>query len=409
MNAAKWNMRNVLLAITLILCLPFISPVAMAQDSDSPPETTAESSENIRFVLQPAADPGAGFIDDLEIAPGASAGVDVAVRNTGDVPVVLRLYMTNAWNGTNGGFSAGTIEEELAGPATWIEFPTQEISLNAGEQQDVTLTISVPTDALPGQYISALVAETADTIPIPGATVLDHRVRYAMSVGVLVPGDLTPNFELGEPTVEDNAIRIPISNGGNYLVRPEGDVRLVNESGDEVINSEIQLGSVYAGNSTSVAIALPEQLPSGDYTFDLSLTDPGSGISGQIESAEVFVPEPVDPTGLSISAHTLTPNAEPIVLLDVNATVVNGGNQIPAANVLLEVSRDGEVTESFSLATNQILFTGENQIASRYIPEDGTWESGTYTFAIIVSSVNPNDGQEIQLLNHPLEDEIVVP
>src|SRR5690606_22135871 len=132
--------------------------------------------------------------------------------------------------------------------------------------------------------------------------------------------------------------------------------------------------SVYAGLSTLVEVILPEQMAGGDYTISLSLTDDASGATASIDSAEVAVPDLGDTAGVSVESVAIEPNADEIVFANVDLTLNNGGQQIPASNVTLDVMRDGELVESVPLATNQILLSGENRITDRYIPEE-MWES----------------------------------
>ena len=84
------------------------------------------------------------------------------------------------------------------------------------------------------------------------------------------------------------------------------------------------------------------------------------------------------------------------------------GSRSRPADVTLEVMRDGELVEEYPLATNQVLLSGENQFTDRYIPAE-MWESGTYTFNLVVSAVDPNGGQETILLDQELDATIEVP
>jgi hypothetical protein len=122
----------------------------------------------------------------------------------------------------------------------------------------------------------------------------------------------------------------------------------------------------------------------------------------------VTIDELADPTGVSLSSATVEPNADEIAFANVDVTLNNGGQEIPASNVTLEVMHDGKAVESFPLATNQVLLTGENTFTARYIPAE-TWEPGTYTFTITVSAVDPTGGQETILLEDDLDATIVVP
>ena len=146
----------------------------------------------------------------------------------------------------------------------------------------------------------------------------------------------------------------------------------------------------------------------GDYILDMNLTDAESGATDTISGATVTVPEPVDPRGVNLISSSIVPNADPIAFANVDIIVDNGGQQIPATNATLEVMRDGELVEEYPLATNQVLLNGENQFTDRYIPAK-MWESGTYTFNLVVSAVDPNGGQETILLDEELDATIEVP
>lgn len=122
----------------------------------------------------------------------------------------------------------------------------------------------------------------------------------------------------------------------------------------------------------------------------------------------ITIQEPKDSAGVLLGAAAIQPNADEIVFANVDVTLNNGGQQIPASDVTLDVLRDGEQVDSFPLATNQVLLNGENTYTTRYIPA-GMWEPGTYTFRIVVSAVDPNGGQETILLTEDLDAEIVVP
>lgn len=168
------------------------------------------------------------------------------------------------------------------------------------------------------------------------------------------------------------------------------------------------MGSVYAGLSTRIAVVLPDQVPAGDYIVSVSLTDPESGASDEIVDAPVTLPEPRDPTGLYVDAAAITPNADPIAYANVDVTLNNGGQQLPATDVTMTVMRDGKEVEQFPLATNQVLPNGTSELTARYIPEKA-WDSGTYTFTITVTAVDPNGGTETVLTTYEVEDTIVVP
>ena len=401
--------RNLsLLLMTAAVVLASFTGATAAQDAG-----TAEASSSIpKFTIKPVGDHPEGYFADVPANPGDVITLEVAVTNIGTVPADLVTFNVNANSAVNGGFVTGTQTDEPTGSNAWVEYPLQEFVLQPGEQAVFPVVITVPTDALPGQYISGIMAQTRETVAVEGTSTIDQRIGAALTVGLLLPGDLTHAFELGEPVTESREstidLWIPIANTGNYLVRPEGSLSLVDGEGTEILAAPIVLKSIYAGNATSIQVSLPPQTPPGGYTLSLTLTDPASGVSASIDAAVVTVTEPAEPSAVTVVSAFVEPNAEDIAFTNVNVVLSNSGQQIAPADVILNVFHDGEAVESFSLANNQVLVAGENTISSIYAPAEG-WQPGTYTFSLTVLSVDPIGGQQATILEQDLDAEVIVP
>lgn len=412
----RTRFASLLVLVALMLTISLASPLAvMAQTVDfgtppaaNPGDRGESTGEDVpRFGIVAIGDHPTGYFDDLALEPGTSVNLEAAVVNAGAVPVSLHVYKTNAGVATNGGFQAGKEEETPVGATAWIDFQSIDLDLAPGEQQLLSFTVTVPADAPPGQHIAGLAAAERDATAIEGAANLSQVRGFVMAVAILVPGDITPSFTVGEPVIENRALQIPVTNTGNYLVRPMGQLVLTDATGATVQSSKIQMGSVYAGLSTMLVSFLPDQLPAGEYSVDLTLTDEASGFQATIEKAPVTLVEAIDPTALTAEV-AVAPNAEPIAFANVTVTLQNGGKEIPAANVSLRVLRDGVEVETFPLASNLLVPTGETAVTGRYIPADA-WSSGTYTFEVIVSAVSQREGTETILLTMSVPGEIVVP
>lgn len=390
----------------------FIFTVVAGLASTQNPASTQNSTPDpdvasVHFSLHAMNDSDQNYFEDVDVVPGETVPLEVLVVNWQTEPVTIRLYVTNATNSINGGFLAGSADEELVGSAAWLELPAQDLTLDGNEQRVVLLAVTVPEDAEPGQYISALVAETVDTLPIPGADIIDHRIRYAISVGILVPGELTPSFELGEPVLIEQSLDIPITNTGNYIVRPQGEIELRDGDGEVVLSSPIELGSVYAGISTTISLWLPVQVPDDDYSLTLRLADADSVATASLEGVTVTVTEAESEPTVQVQSASIEPNDDDLVYVTADLMLINLDDQVPVT-ILIGVYRNGELVEEIPLATNQIFLVGENSYSTRYIPEK-MWESGSYTFDLNVYAVDPNSGQQFVLLNEPLDSEIIVP
>jgi hypothetical protein len=403
-------LRPRILRILVLSSLLFLSST-LAQTSAGA-QSTPHSAEDVQFYVVALGDHPEGYFKDLHATPGDTLDLSVAIVNSGAVPVDLSTFKVNAQSTVNGGFSSGQESDAPEGGNAWVDYPTETFTLEPGEQKTKAFTVSVPTWATPGQYVSGLMVETVEELGIPGSDQLRQKLGYVISLSVLIPGEISVLFELGSPVVsaqEDSRfIEIPIRNTGNYLVRPAGILEIRGVAGESVHRNNIQLGSVYAGLNTTIMELVPPQMPAGQYWLSLSLKDEASGAKAVVIDHLLTIPETADPNGVALISSEVRENSEDIAFANVDITLSNGGQQIPASNVTLEVLRDGQLVEEYPLAMNQVLLEGENQYTARYIPEE-MWASGTYTFNIVVSAVDPNGGQQTILLDEELDATIEVP
>lgn len=376
------------------------------------PETDPSSTELPRFTIS-----AIGNHDDewfeVTLAAGKPVNLTAGIRNVGNVETTLRTYAANAINPPNGGFAAATEDEAPVGATRWLDYPGKTFETRPGDEPTIDFTVSVPPDAPPGEYVAALVVQTAEPIGIPGAETFDQIIRSTISVEITVPGEPTSGFELGEPVISPSgdqwAIDVPITNTGTARIRPRGDLVVTTAGGEAVSTTAVEMGSVYGGNTTTVRVGLPGQLPLGDYLVSLDLTDEATGASASLDDAPVTLAEPEvadAPPLFTVDAASVAPNGDPVRHADVAATITNNGADIPTANVTLNVQRDGAEVESYPLAQNQALPQGSNDFSQRYIPVDG-WAAGAYTFQLVISAVSGDT--ETILATIVIEDEIVVP
>jgi hypothetical protein len=371
----------------------------------------ADAFEAPRFGIYPVGE-YENLWFEVEIDPGETAVLTVGIQNSGSVPASLRTYAANAFNPPNGGFGAATEEEAPIGPTLWVDYPAETFDLDPGEDRNQDFEVTVPEGTPAGEYVVGLVAQTSESLEIPGSDTLRQIIRNTVSVEITVPGKMTSGFELGAPDVSASgaqwALEIPITNTGTARVRPQGQIIVATPDGKEVVTSPVKMGSVYGGNTSSIQITLPGQLPPGDYRVSIELGDEATGAEASFNEAPVtlavvaeeevqtFVVDPV----------SVAPNADPVQFANVAATITNNGEAIPTANVTLNVQRDGEEVESYPLAQNQALPQGSTDFAQRYIPLDG-WQEGTYTFQLVIASMN--GGTETVLATVDVVNEIVVP
>lgn len=358
------------------------TPGAGAQPMDAAP----------RFVIYPK-DGKDGDYFTLEAKPGTTHELVVVLGNADDDPLRLRTYASNVMPIVNGGFALAPEDVEPAGTTTWLEYPAETFEFAPGDGVERTFTLTVPQDAAPGQYITGLALETADPMAVEGTTLFEQVIRKTIAVFIIVPGPEEAAYTLGDPEVMTEGaltrIVIAVTNTGNVLVRPEGEMIVHDAAGEMVLTAPIVMGSVYAGLTVPLSVALTTPLNEGDYTVSVELSDPESGVSASVTDASItIVPPEVLATQVRVEGTvTLVPDSANPAFADVALIVTNPGQPIANAEVVLEASRNGELVESFTLVQSVSLATGENVVTQRYVPITG-WVDGTWSFVVRVNAVD---------------------
>ena len=396
--------------------------IAILAISSSPTSTVAQSTPDVSkappaFVLQPKEADQPYF--SLELGAGTSQEATVLIGAEGDEVVPAKTYAADAYSLINGGFGVRELGEPVSEPTTWLDYESSDLELQPGQAIERTFTVSVPADAAPGQYIAGLIVQTAEPIAVGGSTMLQQTLRKALAVLITVPGPVTPEFSIGEASLRQseasNSLLVDITNSGNILVKPAGEIVLTDPNGTTLVTAPIAMGSVYADDSTQIEVPIPALLAPGTYTIDISLADEATGASAAnpVLALDVTAFTDSTPATTPVTVDTFTVDAVPDAsgapqLANVSVTLNNAGATLPAIKLTLHVLLDGNVVEDYSLSPSLALPPGETTIEQRYIPATG-WQSGTYSFSLTVEAVDLTTGQTTLLQSIDAASDVVVP
>jgi hypothetical protein len=236
---------------------------------------------DFKLVLAPVGQAGAYF--DLVLDPGQTARLEVAIGNDGNAGLAARTYATDVFTITNGGYGGRLRDAEQTGATTWLTYPTVVLDLPPGRHISRSLTVTVPADATPGEYISSLVLENDTAIPAEGGIGFDQIVRQAIAVVITVPGPRLPALGIGaahhEIVAGHSVVTVDVHNPGNVRLKPLVAFVLRDASGTEVSRSSFQMDTFFARTDTLVSVSLAVLLPPGTYTVELGLSDAAQGAS----------------------------------------------------------------------------------------------------------------------------------
>lgn len=264
----------------------------------------AQAEGNVSFGIRPTK----AYVDNPEsfgyfvhsLSPGESLSDEAMVMNSGDVPVALKLYAADATTALNCGTAFANEGQEGNGVASWLSPSLSEIALEPGEETVVPFTISVPSDALPGQHTAGLVVEN-----VPGgeaAASSGDKARFAVTVArragvavvIDVPGPHVAGLEITSIRLkeqDDNqgaTFEIAVRNTGNVFVRGEGSLVIKDQGGTELASIPIKMDTVLAGDATQFQVTPNVRMADGSYLLSAAL-EYEAGKTAVLEGVEVKV------------------------------------------------------------------------------------------------------------------------
>jgi hypothetical protein len=405
--------HHVIVAL-IAACLSILPATASAQTDGTATPATTEEAPTIWFVLGPEGEANGAYFD-IRLDAGESATVTATIGNGSSIPVKTLIYSADAYSDVNGGFALEKAGSEATGPTTWLDFPPETHDFEAQEGINKTFSVSVPEGTPPGQYITGLAIETAESREIAGDSPIRQSTRLITAVLITVPGPIESGFEIRDLAVTTDPLSTSITgtivNTGNIRVRPEGSVVLTDANGDRIVDAPLKMGSVYAHDTTTFSIALPAAIPEGSYQATARLEDPDTGSKAALENVEITASAPAAASPLTIDAVVLTPmpSADNVVFVQASVTIGNTGVAVTGGTVTLLVYRDGELVDEHELASSLTVQSGQTAVDQPYIPADGTWASGTYTFEVSLSTTDPSSGAESLIGVFSVAEPIVIP
>jgi hypothetical protein len=287
--------RLLLLAATLLVA--FCASVGLAPrafaatpptvpTAPSPTATTAAGTTSTTATIQPSASaPSEPQISESwALTPAASADPDVAgnrsefayvadpgtvikdavtVLNLGNVPQDFRIYATDAFSNDQGQFDLFTGDQKPVGAGSWVSSPQERVTVPAGKQATIPITITIPLDAPAGDHAGAIVASS----PTSGSDTAGNTVQLDRRTGsrlyIRVNGRLKADLAVTDvQTTYDKSIN-PFGGTAHvrYHVENRGNVRL----GGTV---KVSIAGPFGlGDTTMTMPAMPELLPGGSVTL----------------------------------------------------------------------------------------------------------------------------------------------
>lgn len=211
----------------------------------------------------------------VTINPGTTAARKLTVTNQSNLALSISAESRgfNA-NDENGG---SDFPNSKSGAQHWFSFEPSKFILPAHSSQTVTVTISVPQDAISGgQYASVFFIATAPPDPNSAATKVNFSARIGTFFFMTVGGNIHPDGKLLDFSTHlfwqhaPIRFRIDVHNFGNIHIKPHSVLRIDNIFGKSVYQTIDPGLFVLPGKTRTWQLIATQKLHPGFYTAYLS-------------------------------------------------------------------------------------------------------------------------------------------
>ena len=262
-----------LFTLIIVAMLPALPVTAQSDEPDAPPvesEISDEPGAEVvhSWTLAPAgndATGGGGNRSKLSYVadPGAVLEDAVTLYNLSNVPLVFRIYATDAVASADGGIELLGANDVPTGAGTWVDFGAEQISLDAKTQVTIPITVAIPENTPPGDYVAGLLASNAAISTGDDGQVITLDRRTGTRMIVRVNGPLNPELRIENLETDYDGTLNPLDGSAtvSYTIENRGNTL----AGATVIASVA--GPFGLGKQEAEPIELPELLPGQSTTI----------------------------------------------------------------------------------------------------------------------------------------------
>lgn len=244
--------------------------------------------------------------------PGAVVQSQVRVSNGGTARGSAALYAVDATTGQTSGAVYLSRQDPKADVGAWISLGTQQVTLDPGQSQEVSFSVTVPGNARPGQHLGGIVAENEALQQGSNSGPVQINIQHlsVIAVQINLPGAQTQKLEATsiKPGGEHGyqILYVGLHNSGNVMLKPSGTLQVSDASGHQQKTMKLSLDTFLP----QTAIAYPvyvsgNALANGQYTAVLTLN------YGNGQALHYTTPFEVTPASLHQTFGSQAPTTPP--------------------------------------------------------------------------------------------------
>lgn len=171
-----------------------------------------------------------GSRNDLTyVADGGTVIEDaVTLLNLGTEMLTFRVFATDAFNNSGGQFDVLPTDQKPENVGSWVTFAQEMVSVPAGQQATIPITITIPAGASAGDHVGAVLASSPTVGDSGNGQVITMDRRTGTRIYLRVNGPLFPQLAISNlDTTYDQAVN-PLDGTAhiNFSIVNSGNVRL---------------------------------------------------------------------------------------------------------------------------------------------------------------------------------------
>lgn len=197
----------------------------------------------------------------------------VTVTNHSATAVTVKVYPVDSVTASGGGFGLANEADPKKGIGAWVKLSVSEVTLNPGEVKNIPFTISIPANAVRGDYSGGIIFQetTSQKIDYKGMGI-NLISRIGVRIYETVPGNEQLSVVVNNLhyTVVNNYLTFTFTaeNKGTVHIAPTGVLEIKDIIGRQVgrVTLDPMLDTLVPGKP--VTITIPTQILSPILGFD---------------------------------------------------------------------------------------------------------------------------------------------
>lgn len=235
----------------------------------------AAADTSVTWSVAPAneAGPDGRSWVELMLDPGESVTEYVAVRNLGNSDATFRLSAADGYFTDTGRFNMRSADTSATGSGAWITLQ-DEITVAAGATAVVPYTITVPSNATPGDHAAGVAASVLSSGQDATGSQIGVESRVGFRVITQITGDLNPRLSLTEFTATYTQNWNPLQPGRvdlTYTAQNTGNLQLSFSDRLSSKGEPTDRGDLLPGEERTLSLTQTSVWPLGLVTAELQV------------------------------------------------------------------------------------------------------------------------------------------